>query len=384
MRKLVLFACFSILAYASGGNGGNGGGTGGGGGGGTVPAAPNALSLRVSSEVGPPGSIVQVKLLVTNPKPIVTGTFAMDFNSFVFDDILGISVMSANNDAYGVASYSNGRLSFEVKSASGSIGLLPTGYPLVTVAVRIKATAPIGSQTQVAMNLSATTIQDLLGGNYVVEVTPGTVTVGGSLAIGDVVPGGGSIKPGDTIQLTGVGFDTVTSLRIDAADKPTWQIASKNLINVRSSTSFALDATRIVIKNKAGETNTYYSYPRSHFFSASGATWSTVLKPLLPGRAVAKANIAFAGKEGALAIWNPRFVDQIVQFEAVDASGRSIGSGSITVAARSTLTSELTAMGLLGVATLRLETSDGVGVMGIAHGLADSPIIPTILVSAPY
>lgn len=378
MSKILLLLACSLLAFGSGKTGGGGGGVG-------VPVPANLLSLKVSSEVGPPGSIVQVKLLVTNPKPIITGTFAMDFSASFFDDILGISVMSASNDAYGVASYQAGRLSFEIKSATGSIGMIPGGgYPLVVIAARIKPTALVGSSTSVSMNLSQSTINDLFGASYSVEVAPGTITVGGTLSVGDVVPGGGTINAGDTIQVTGVGFDQVSDLRIETTAKYTWQVVNKNLINVRALSPFFLDAQRFVVKNKSGESDTYFSYPRSHFFLGAGASWTSTLKPLLPGLTIKSGLLAYPAGDGAVSIWNPRFVDQTVNFQAFDPSGRNLGSGVLTVAARSTLTNELSAMGLSGVALLKLDTEDGVGLMGIARGVTSTPIIPTITTRGDY
>src|SRR4051794_24471445 len=68
------------------------------------------VSLAVSREVAPPSGIAQVKVSVTEPRPITTG--GMLFNFGGFDDFVGIAVMSPANDTYGVASIQGSQIRF--------------------------------------------------------------------------------------------------------------------------------------------------------------------------------------------------------------------------------------------------------------------------------
>jgi len=65
------------------------------------PPVPFAgVSLKIADEKVPPGGIAQVKLFVTEPRPISTagGKFALDG----FDAIEGVALMSPGGDAMGV------------------------------------------------------------------------------------------------------------------------------------------------------------------------------------------------------------------------------------------------------------------------------------------
>src|SRR4051812_6081746 len=86
-----------------------------------VPFA--GVSLAVSEEKAPPGGIAQVKISVTEPKPISTGSM---FTSFAgFDAFAGIAVMSPANDTYGVAQIRGSQIRFAVLSTTGSFGTEP-------------------------------------------------------------------------------------------------------------------------------------------------------------------------------------------------------------------------------------------------------------------
>jgi len=58
------------------------------------------VSLAVSREVAPPGGIAQVKMEVTEPRPISTG--GLRFQSAGWD-VAGVAAISPGNDTYGVA-----------------------------------------------------------------------------------------------------------------------------------------------------------------------------------------------------------------------------------------------------------------------------------------
>src|SRR6266850_1572387 len=77
---------------------------------------PNGLSLRVSNEVAPPGGIAQMKVTLTEPRPISTGRMFFSAASF---DFAGVAVISPANDTYGVAQIDGRQLGFAVQSPTG-------------------------------------------------------------------------------------------------------------------------------------------------------------------------------------------------------------------------------------------------------------------------
>ena len=62
-----------------------------------------------------------------------------------------------------------------------------SGYPLLTLTTRIKPGLPVGTSVPVAMDLGAAFIQPD-GTPYAMEVKPGSVKVGGSMYVSNVLP----------------------------------------------------------------------------------------------------------------------------------------------------------------------------------------------------
>src|SRR3954451_17004415 len=83
-------------------------------GGGGIAGTFAGVSLSVSKEIAPPGSLAQMKVFITEPKPISTGTGSFTFSGY--DSIFGINVMSPTYDAAGIALVRGNNLSLSVIS----------------------------------------------------------------------------------------------------------------------------------------------------------------------------------------------------------------------------------------------------------------------------
>ena len=67
-----------------------------------APGVFPGVSLKIANEQVPPGGIAQVKLFVTEPRPISTAGGRFGFDGF--DSIEGVALMSPGGDAMGVGS----------------------------------------------------------------------------------------------------------------------------------------------------------------------------------------------------------------------------------------------------------------------------------------
>src|SRR5216684_5919096 len=79
------------LLLADGGPGPSGGGT------------PQQVSLHIPNEMAPPGGLVQMKLMVTEPTPISSGGPRFAFDASTFDSLWGIELFNPTGDVNGVA-----------------------------------------------------------------------------------------------------------------------------------------------------------------------------------------------------------------------------------------------------------------------------------------
>ncbi len=352
-------------------------------------ATPNTLSLRVTTETAPAGGVVQIKLILTEPKPIISSKMFFDYDSSVVDSILGIAIQSPNGDAIGTASYTAAGLSFDIVSPSGSYGTA-LGYPIMTVAVRLKANAAPGANSIFTINLSQSTFQDLTGQNYPFEIKPGGISVVGSTSLGNVLPGGGTIQTGQTFDITGKGLSLVTDLRVDTANKLTYKIINDSLIQAtEGGLPFQLDGKRITYKNKLGETHEYYSYPRTSFAFLPGATWTQGILPLMPHSVATEAIVPLtAGSaNSAIALWNPQQLPQTADIKILDATGAELARTSVEIPARTTLSVEVSSIPFSnGGVAARVEAVGGVGVFGLSllNGVQVKAVLPSKITLGAY
>ena len=99
------------------------------------------IGLRVSEETVPAGSVAQIKVSVTEPKPIIHGEMAMGMD-FSFD-LLGIALYSSQGTVSGIAYRKPGGLQVRFTDPSATMGMEPD-YPVLTLAVRVPEGAPAG------------------------------------------------------------------------------------------------------------------------------------------------------------------------------------------------------------------------------------------------
>src|SRR5205085_7073645 len=83
-------------------------------------------------------------------------------------------------------------------------------YPFVTVTLTIPSTVPAGSTYP--LSLSNALFVGPSGPFSFTDPKPGTLTVGGSISIRGLVPGGGTWPAGTVITVQGTGFKSTTKL----------------------------------------------------------------------------------------------------------------------------------------------------------------------------
>ncbi len=131
----------------------------------TLPAAEifAGVSLKIADEEAPAGGMVQMKVLVTEAKPISTAT-----GRFLFDgleNVDGIAINSPGRDAYGVAVLRAGELSTSVVSPSVTFGMNPD-YPVLTMSGRVAANATSGTAFRFDIDPAAAQFRDRTGAVY--------------------------------------------------------------------------------------------------------------------------------------------------------------------------------------------------------------------------
>jgi hypothetical protein len=172
----------------------------------------NVASLSVQTETAPPGATAQMKVFLTEPRPISTGDGFMSFDEFTGID--GISMASPNGDAAAVAHVIGSDITLNFVSPTSSLGT-DDDYPIVAISGRVPDNAPLGTEFPFILTADSIRLFDPFGNPYSVTAKSGSLVVGPSISIGTVVPGGADLPAGSVVRISGMNFRPDTKVRFD-------------------------------------------------------------------------------------------------------------------------------------------------------------------------
>ena len=296
--------------------------------------AAQIIEPRIVSETLPSGSLMQIKMELTSPHPILTGgaRFEMDSSFSGFD---GVSVFSPNGDAYGAALLRGQTFTANIVSPQASLGT-QLDYPFLVVASRIKA--GIAAGTQIPINFSPNFVLNAPGGTpYTYVVTNGILTIGGSISVDNVIPGGGVLAAGTTVRILGTGFTPTTQLAPGTLLINNFRYVSPTELNFEMGQTASITGQRLRVKNPANNNEVvYFSYLRAVNLGASGRTLLNGVHPIFQEATSftsAALTVPAAPSVGfiALALQNSGSAQTVVQLQLVSAGGSLLGSTSVTM-----------------------------------------------------
>jgi hypothetical protein len=229
------------------------------------------LSLRISDESVPAGSTVQIKVDVTEPKPISTGRGKIKTRGIT--TLKGVVLMNEGQDSYGVAMEDGEELSFNIVSPSSVFGTAPD-YPILGI-VATAVNASNGTSFPLTLDPAGLGFHDPSGAVYPYEVKNGTLTISsGAIAISDVEPGSAVIPAGGTVRISGTNFTPNTRIDLGEASVASQHFINSSRIDVVLGSTARMHGMRIRARNegKNGEQRSeceYFSYERTAAIGAS-------------------------------------------------------------------------------------------------------------------
>ena len=344
----------------------------------TVP-----VTVKVSDEIVPPGGMAQMKVLLTAPQPIPGG--GMAFDALGVD---GISLFSSTGDVYGVAVSTAGRFDVRFVSPHGTFGT-SADYPLMTVTFGVGTNVVPGQTIPMSLIPSGSWFRNFLGLPIPVELKPGSITIGGSVSITNVVPGGGVIPAGTTVRIEGIGFTPKTKVRIKELTLSTVVYVSPSAIDITLPGTTSLDGAQFQVTNPDGSSDTYYSYLRAIPLGQSGNplfartvpifSSHTAFSALLPLLVVPPVGSSFSV---GLAVQNPSLAPSDVTMQLQSALGSTLKSLHVTLPPGTRIVRDL--QELFGVpapfgASVRVTATQPVQVLGLLGNEAAGTIEPFAL-----
>jgi hypothetical protein len=287
------------------------------------------VSLRITEEIAPPGGIAQVKLEVTEPRPISTGRVSIDFGDL--DEFVGINVLSPTDDAFGVAQIRGSGIRFAINSPSGGAGT-DSDYPILTIAARVPPTASLGTVLPVTLPSTGIRFVGRNGEVYKTEVEDGSVTVANHISIDDVIPGSAKVPAGGVVTVIGRGFKPTTRVRLGEAELSEVRYIDPTHMQVVLEEPARMHGIRVRAENKDGPRTEYFSYQRTHRQDTSEFPVLNEAVPLFPLRLMTKARVDITAVSTALALQNIKNATAAVRLELLSPAGEILATTSTSVA----------------------------------------------------
>src|SRR5215472_594232 len=315
MRRLVGVCCFLLCA---------------------IPAwAQPVVSLRIPDETEPPGGLLEMKVQLTEPEPILTGGIALEFEPAPLGSLEDAALFSPAGDVTGAAVVVGGsRVYIAFNSPDGSFGTGGRDLAIAALAIPVRSDVEVGSQARLSLDPDASWWINPQGDSYGQEVRQGLLTVRGSLSINDVTPGSAPVPAGASIAVLGTGFQRGARVQIEGVVvSPTHFVSSTRLeVNVAQDTQ--MHGKRIRVTNADRTLATYYSFLRTVSFGDSSRPLLARTVPIFALATHSEAYFsAFAnpGRFSAVAFKTPGDEPADISLEAYSAEGELVGSATFTL-----------------------------------------------------
>ena len=337
----------AALAQGSGQTSGGSGTTSPSGstGGGSCSVSSRQISLHIPDEAAPPGGVVQMKLEVTEPTPTTSGGPGIPIPNGM--DVIGIELFNPNGDVSGVAMVGPSMVRVASITSTGTQG---SDYPIMTVALHLSSTISVGNKFPFTLDPSSTWTLGLLGTATVKPFPAATITVGGSISITDVIPGGGIQPAGTVIQVEGIGFQPGTQVQLSNIKASSISVVSPQEIQIILAEATQMTGKKIQVTNPDGSQDTYFSYMRGTMLGQSAQPVLAHAVPIFS--AVTHSQALFAAAESlstseftGIAVQNPNLSPATVTFTLFTSQNAALGSSTVVIPGGSRLmrdVSELT------------------------------------------
>jgi hypothetical protein len=346
------------------------------------------VSLHVPDESAPPGGIVQMKLLITEPTPISSGGPRIPKPSGT--TVSGVQLFNPNGDVSGVAMISASAISVASISSTGAQG---SDYPIMTIALQLPTNVSIGTKLPFTLDPSSSWNLGLLGNATVKPFPQATITVGGSISITNVVPGGGLLPGGSVVSVQGIGFEPGTQVQLSNVQTSSITVVSPQEIQIVLAEPTQMTGKKIQVANPDGSKDTYYSYMRGIQLDQSTRPLLASAKPIFSSIVYSQAAFASGlsmttSQYDGLAVQNPNLAPATVTFTLFSAANAPLGSSTVVIPNGNYLmkeTSELTGGVAPPAGSYIVVSSDSpIQVFGfLADDLAGT-VLPYVALSSPY
>jgi hypothetical protein len=271
-----------------------------------------------------------MKVLVTEPTPTSSG--GPRFLTPSSAAVRGIQLFNLNGDVNGVAMIGSSMISVEYTTSTGTQG---SDYPIMIVSLEIPPNSAVGSTFPFSLDASSTWTLGLLGAATMKPIAPATITVGGSVSITDVVPGGALQPPRTVVHIQGIGFQQGTQVQLSNVKASSITVISPQEIQIVLGESAQMTGAKIQVTNPDGSRDTYFSYMRGTPLGQSGQSLLASALPIFSSTTYSQAVFASpavsSGEFSGIAVQNPSLATATVTFTLFSSSDAALGSSTLVI-----------------------------------------------------
>ncbi len=290
--------------------------------------------LRVPDQQVPPGGLLAMKVMLTEPLPIIRANMALAFGPSPLGSIQDVALFSPTGNVSGTAVIDGGGINIVFNAPDGTLGTGARDVTIAAIAIPVRDDANPGDQSPLTLDPNASSWVNPFGELYGQEVQQGLLTVGGTLSITDVVPGSAFAPAGSTIAVLGMGFQPGARVQIEGVDVGPTSFVSPTRLEVTLAGDALMHGKRIRVRNVDRTMATYDSFLRSTPLGESSRLLLARTIPIFSLVTFSEAYLnPFANPEhfSALAFRNPESQSADISLDAYSAQGEPIASTTLTL-----------------------------------------------------
>ncbi len=340
---------------------------------------------RVLDERSPPGGMIQLKVKLTEPEPISIGDATVEGQGGA-EGPLGspeaVALFAEEGDVSGAAVVRGRQVSIRFSSRHGTFGTIEDS-PIIAVSILVRPDAAPGQTTRLNLDPSMSFWVAPSGQMYEQEVQTGTFTVGGSVSITNIVPGGGLLPAGTTATVSGLGFQPGATVEIDGVELVSTRYVGPTQLEVVLASATEMHGRRVRVRNRDRSEATYYSFLRPSVLGESRVPLLAATLPIFSTRTFTRSFfVPVVDRDSffGLAFQNPTSQGALITIELFSAARLLIGSSTFTLPSRTRISREISEYSSefrprLGD-YLRVRSSVPVQVIGLVGNVAEGTVVP--------
>src|SRR5258708_27037859 len=139
--------------------------------------------LRVPDEQEPPGGLLAMKVMLTEPLPIIRASMALAFGTGPLGSIQDVALFSPTGNVSGTAVIDGGGINIVFNAPDGTLGTGGRDVTIAAIAIPVRDDANPGDQSPLTLDPNASWWVDPFGELYGQEVRQGLLTWGATLSV---------------------------------------------------------------------------------------------------------------------------------------------------------------------------------------------------------